>query len=319
MRAADTGWGRGSPCSHYVAGPPPAPAPCSLGDQTIEDDLLWPWTRRSAMRRRHEGWSALLAAGSMELAGFGTLVLGRGPGSSFSVSPCAGLRPSSLPSPALPAASRPDLSVVTADRGTAEFRAAAIGGHGRHHGHHGLAAAMDGRRVQQARDPGPRFGIRRVAHSDDGEPAHSLVLPVWRALLESRWQQRLGVVTKLSLAYHDIAERLRSGHGTGHRIGARHLRRLMRAVVAARRALCDTEEALARLSAGNYGRCEQCAAAIPATWLGLEPEARYCGRCWEAQEIQAARRRQRQCSRKWSDLRPGLSAAGCEAAGKDER
>jgi len=105
-----------------------------------------------------------------------------------------------------------------------------------------------------------------------------LILPAWRRLLESRWRQRLAALTKLSLAYHEVAERL-GGRRLGERAEARQLLRLMHEAISARRALFDTEEALARLSAGRYGRCEQCAAAIPAGRLAQEPEARYCGRC----------------------------------------
>ncbi len=118
-----------------------------------------------------------------------------------------------------------------------------------------------------------------------GQLEPRLVLPVWRALLERRWQQRLSAVTRLSVAYHDAAERWHGGHRDGDQAEPREprepreLRRLMRETVTARRALSDTEEALARLSAGSYGRCEQCAAAIPAARLVLEPEARYCDRC----------------------------------------
>ena len=108
---------------------------------------------------------------------------------------------------------------------------------------------------------------------------HTVNRPAWRALLETRWQQRLGNVTRLSLAYHDAAERLPGGNRAADQGGSRELRRLMRETVAARRALSDTEEALARLSAGTYGRCEQCAAAIPVSQLAQEPEARYCARC----------------------------------------
>jgi len=107
----------------------------------------------------------------------------------------------------------------------------------------------------------------------------SLLLPAWRTLLEARWQQRLSTVTGLSLAYHDAAERTDGDHRAGGQAEPGQLRRLMQEAVVARRALCDTEEALARLSAGMYGRCEQCAAAIPATQLLREPEARYCERC----------------------------------------
>ena len=112
------------------------------------------------------------------------------------------------------------------------------------------------------------------------DSAAGRILPAWRGLLESRWRQRLGLVTRLSLAYHDAAERS-GGDGTvaGDRARTRRLLRLMQETVAARRALCDTEEALARLAAGHFGRCEQCAADIPAAWLEREPEARYCERC----------------------------------------
>ena len=57
------------------------------------------------------------------------------------------------------------------------------------------------------------------------------------------------------------------------------LQRLQRRTVTSRRALADTEEALARLSAGRYGRCESCAGAIPAQRLAATPETRYCARC----------------------------------------
>ncbi len=100
--------------------------------------------------------------------------------------------------------------------------------------------------------------------------------PAWRGLLEARWRQRLTAVTELSLAYHDAAERSGGGRGPG---GTRQVRRLLREATAARRALFDTEEALARLSDGRYGRCEQCSAPIPTAALLAEPETRYCAGC----------------------------------------
>ena len=101
--------------------------------------------------------------------------------------------------------------------------------------------------------------------------------PRWRALLETRWRARLQEVTELALAYHDAAAA--AGHGTdGHEARLR-LRQLLRRTVASRRALADTEEALARLSAGDYGWCECCAGAIPADRLSAAPETRYCERC----------------------------------------
>jgi RNA polymerase-binding transcription factor DksA len=109
--------------------------------------------------------------------------------------------------------------------------------------------------------------------------------PRWRALLEARWRARLQEVTELALAYHDAAATaVGRGTGGGHEARQR-LRALLRQTVASRRALADTEEALARLSGGNYGRCESCAGAISAQRLVITPETRYCARC--AQEPRA--------------------------------
>jgi RNA polymerase-binding transcription factor DksA len=101
--------------------------------------------------------------------------------------------------------------------------------------------------------------------------------PAWRALLEAQWRARLQEVTELSLAYHEAAAA--SAAAPADRRGERKLRQLMRRAVAARRALADTDEALARLAEGRYGRCEGCAAAIGARLLAAAPDARYCPRC----------------------------------------
>jgi DnaK suppressor protein len=123
---------------------------------------------------------------------------------------------------------------------------------------------------------GPRASPA-VAGPATAEPG--LMLPAWRRLLESRWRQRLVAVTSLSLAYHEAEEQSGGGLRAGGQAEAGKLLRLMQGAVAARRALFDTEEALARLSSGRYGRCEQCAGAISAARLTREPEARYCTRC----------------------------------------
>jgi RNA polymerase-binding transcription factor DksA len=106
--------------------------------------------------------------------------------------------------------------------------------------------------------------------------------PRWRALLEMRWRARLQEVTELALAYHEAAAAAghsACGSGEGGLQVQQRLRRLQRRTVTSRRALADTEEALARLSAGRYGRCESCAGAIPAQRLAATPETRYCARC----------------------------------------
>jgi DnaK suppressor protein len=108
-----------------------------------------------------------------------------------------------------------------------------------------------------------------MRREDDGWSA-----PRWRALLEARWRSRLAELTELSLAYHaaaaDDPEDVRA-------------RRLLHRAVAARQRLADSEEALGRVAAGSFGRCEECAELIPAGLLAAAPESRYCGRCAAAQ------------------------------------
>jgi RNA polymerase-binding transcription factor DksA len=108
-------------------------------------------------------------------------------------------------------------------------------------------------------------------------------------LLEARWRARLQEVTELSLAYHGAAaadpDGRRSGRGEreaaeeAHRAADEEAERLLRSTVAARRKLADVEEALARLTAGTFGECEECGSAIPARLLAVRPETRYCPRC----------------------------------------
>jgi DnaK suppressor protein len=104
-----------------------------------------------------------------------------------------------------------------------------------------------------------------MRQDDDGWSA-----PRWRAILEARWRVRLQEVTELSIAYHTV---------TSGDIEDRQARPLLRRAVAARQRLADTEDALGRLAAGGYGRCEQCQALIPEPLLAAAPESRYCVHC----------------------------------------
>ena len=94
----------------------------------------------------------------------------------------------------------------------------------------------------------------------------------WRSRLEARWQAWLREVTELSLAYHAVAPASADVRGDG-------ADRLMRRAVAARRRLADVEDALARLTAGTFGRCEQCGSQTSEATLALVPETRYCRAC----------------------------------------
>ena len=120
-----------------------------------------------------------------------------------------------------------------------------------------------------------------MRREDDGQSA-----PRWRAILEARWRARLQEVTELSMAYLGAAE------GTEDK----DARRLLRRAVTARQRLADTEDALDRVTAGVFGRCEQCAGPITELLLAAAPETRYCARCADAaygrvaERVPAARR-----------------------------
>jgi RNA polymerase-binding transcription factor len=110
--------------------------------------------------------------------------------------------------------------------------------------------------------------------------------PRWRALLEARWQVRLRELTELSLAYHvAVAAPLAAASpgaaplAAASPAGQPEAQTLLRQTVTARRKLADVEEALSRLAAGEFGRCEQCGAQIPDGLLATAPEIRYCARC----------------------------------------
>jgi RNA polymerase-binding transcription factor DksA len=99
--------------------------------------------------------------------------------------------------------------------------------------------------------------------------------PRWRAVLEARWRIRLQEVTELSMAYHAAT----GGDPAPGSTEDEQARRLLRRAVAARRQLADIEEALDRVTAGVFGRCEQCEAPVSAVVLAAAPESRYCARC----------------------------------------
>jgi RNA polymerase-binding transcription factor DksA len=111
--------------------------------------------------------------------------------------------------------------------------------------------------------------------------------PRWRELLEARWQVRLRELTELSLAYHvavaapvPASDASASASASSASASASaEAQTLLRRTVTARRKLADVEEALARLAAGEFGRCEQCGGQVPDGLLAVAPEIRYCARC----------------------------------------
>ncbi|MEP7025094.1 MAG: TraR/DksA C4-type zinc finger protein [Actinomycetota bacterium] len=114
-----------------------------------------------------------------------------------------------------------------------------------------------------------------------GRHLHPAALPQWRALLGSRWQERLERVTELSLAYYraeeDAADPGRSP--SARRDARREAAQIRRRTVSQRRDLAEIEAALSRLATGRFGWCEQCGMGIGAARLTAGPAGRYCAAC----------------------------------------
>lgn len=100
-----------------------------------------------------------------------------------------------------------------------------------------------------------------------------------RALLEECWRDTLERITALSIAYHDAAQLAPSGVPASHGARSRQARRLARQAVAERQTLAEIEAALERITAGRYGRCEQCGRMIATARLAAQPHVRYCTAC----------------------------------------
>jgi len=101
--------------------------------------------------------------------------------------------------------------------------------------------------------------------------------PRWRAILEARWRDRLQEVIELSEGYYAATADASRG------VEVLRARRLLGQAVAARQRLADTEGALARLTTGEFGQCEQCGTRISPVLLAAAPEARYCTECGAAE------------------------------------
>ncbi len=95
----------------------------------------------------------------------------------------------------------------------------------------------------------------------------------WRCVLEARWRERLHELTEVCVAFHEAGAEAVADQPHPS------LRHLTRRAVHARQSLAETDAALKRLAGGSFGRCEDCAAEIPAISLHGLPEVRFCPRC----------------------------------------
>jgi RNA polymerase-binding protein DksA len=101
--------------------------------------------------------------------------------------------------------------------------------------------------------------------------------PAFRALLEEQWRAQVAEITRLSLDVLDRADR------DATRTEDLHVAAQL--IAAARQQLEETEAALRRIDAGDYGRCVNCGHPIPVERLEVLPAARYCVPCQQARRL----------------------------------
>lgn len=127
----------------------------------------------------------------------------------------------------------------------------------------------------------PPTATARPSPAAQARHLHPAALPRWRALLGSRWQERLELLTEFSLAYHDARQAVTDpGTGSDARWAARiRASAALQRAVTERFVLAEIEAALARLAAGRFGWCAYCGAAITEARLAEIPQARCCPPC----------------------------------------
>jgi DnaK suppressor protein len=105
-------------------------------------------------------------------------------------------------------------------------------------------------------------------------------LPHWRAMLGCRWQEHYARVSELSQdgrgAVRGAAE---AASQDAHQAAFRRASAIWHQAVAEWRVLTEIEAALSRLSAGQFGWCQQCGSVIAFSRLAEVPYARYCPAC----------------------------------------
>lgn len=98
----------------------------------------------------------------------------------------------------------------------------------------------------------------------------------YRTLLVEQWRAQLDDVTRLSVEVAGQREGIQKGAAGA---GTEYTSVAVRLLAAARHQLEETEDALRRLEAGSYGRCDRCRLPIPSARLEALPAARLCVAC----------------------------------------
>ena len=106
-----------------------------------------------------------------------------------------------------------------------------------------------------------------------------------RALLLERWKQ----IDKSTALDIDATEMLPQAEMIDMAQSLEQIGRETSLAEQERRELLAIERALAKMSTGNFGTCEDCGEEIPQKRLLVLPEARLCAHCQTFEERQSAR------------------------------
>jgi RNA polymerase-binding transcription factor DksA len=122
--------------------------------------------------------------------------------------------------------------------------------------------------------------MMRTPHRATGTPASQGVPRAQREFRAALEQQRLFRLDQLD----ELTEA--AAHAPATDPAQRQVNEILR--TSARAALTEVEDALTRLRAGTYGRCERCAEPISLERLEILPMSRYCTPCQHHLQTQSS-------------------------------
>ena len=101
----------------------------------------------------------------------------------------------------------------------------------------------------------------------------------WRTVLERQWHNGVAEVTRLSIDLWDGYAVDPTVNRASSEARFDELQVTSQLLAAEHCELRETDAALARLTAGTFGRCERCRSAIPVVRLEAIPQTRWCVGC----------------------------------------
>jgi RNA polymerase-binding transcription factor DksA len=114
----------------------------------------------------------------------------------------------------------------------------------------------------------------------DNQRPDSAELTALQGSLEKHRLFRLDQLSEIALTTKSRGGRAGSQYAVAHAEVCHQL------AATALMVLAETDAALLRIEAGQYGRCDRCGSTIEIQRLRIHPQTRYCMRCHHALETQ---------------------------------